>query len=369
MEENPGYRGEHQGDMAGEGLGDVETPMVKDIRRYICQYCGISRSKKHLITSHILSHHQMEMDAEEEDDEAGEAEEEFSDRNTCQECGASFKKPAHLKQHTQSHSLERSFRCTVDDCTASYKRKDHLNRHLLTHKGKLFKCPMDNCNREFSVQGNMKRHLKEFHDNGDSGNDGDHSTACANGQKRHVCDESGCGKVFMYPSKLQKHQDSHAKLESVEAFCAEPDCMKYFTNEECLKAHIRSCHQYINCEICGSRQLKRNMKRHLRTHEEESSSREIQCDFDGCSMTFSNASNLRKHMKAVHENVRPFVCGFPGCSMRFAYKHVRNNHENSGFHTYTRGDFVESDEQFLSRPRGGVKRKQVTAEMLTRNLS
>jgi general transcription factor IIIA len=68
--------------------------------------------------------------------------------------------------------------------------------------------------------------------------------------------------------------------------------MKYFTNEECLKSHIRSCHQHINCEICGSKHLKKNIKRHLRTHDEDSSPGEIKCEVEGCSSTFSK---VKKH--------------------------------------------------------------------------
>ncbi|XP_010428060.1 PREDICTED: transcription factor IIIA [Camelina sativa] len=387
--------------MVEEANVDVKASAKKDIRNYLCQYCGISRSKKYLINSHIKSHHQMELE-EERDDMACEVEEETSSKHTCQECGAEFKKPAHLKQHMQSHLLERPFACYVDDCAATYRRKDHLNRHLLTHKGKLFKCPKENCKSEFSVQGNVGRHVKKYHSNDDNdkdntgnvdsgkdksgsgggdkenianGDSGNKDSTCngdsqpsesSTGQKPHVCKEIGCGKAFKYPSQLQKHQDSHVKLDSVEAFCSEPGCMKYFTNEECLKAHIRSCHQHINCEICGSKHLKKNIKRHLRTHEEDSSPGEFKCEVDGCSSTFSKASNLQKHKKAVHEDIRPFICGFPGCGMRFAYKHVRNNHENSGCHIYTCGDFVETDEDFTSRPRGGRKRKQVTAEMMVR---
>lgn len=234
-----------------------------------------------------------------------------------------------------------------------------MNRHLLQHKGKLFKCPIEDCGKEFAFQGNMKRHVKEFHDEDSSDDESD-------GQKQHVCPEVGCGKVFKYASKLKKHEDSHVKLDSVEAFCSEPDCMKYFTNEQCLKAHVQSCHSHITCEVCGIKHLKKNIKRHLRSHELAGSSMRIRCTFEGCFLTFSTNSNLRQHIKAVHEELKPFVCGFTDCGMRFSYKHVRDKHEKSACHVYTPGDFLESDEQFQSRPRGGRKRSFPTVEMLVR---
>ncbi|KAG4145912.1 hypothetical protein ERO13_D05G124000v2 [Gossypium hirsutum] len=331
----------------------VSGPIFKDIRRYFCDHCGICRSKKSLITTHILTHHPEKID------NGGKEEEKVSTSNECQECGATFRKPAHLKQHLQSHSLERPFVCLVDDCHASYRRKDHLNRHLLQHQGKLFSCPIETCNSKFAFQGNMKRHVKEFHDE-------DSSSSDAASQKQYVCQEVGCGKVFKFSSKLKKHEDSHVKLDSVEAFCSEPSCLKYFTNEQCLKAHVQSCHQYINCQICGAKQLKKNIKRHLRSHESGVASERIKCDFGGCLHTFSTKSNLRQHVKAVHEELKPFACSFSGCGMRFSYKHVRDNHEKSALHVYVPGDFIESDEQFQSRPRGGRKRTCPTVEMLIR---
>uniref|UniRef100_A0A2N9IQ50 C2H2-type domain-containing protein n=1 Tax=Fagus sylvatica TaxID=28930 RepID=A0A2N9IQ50_FAGSY len=333
-------------------MGEIEKPIFRDIRRYYCDFCGICRSKKTLITSHILTHHKEVMEENEVD---GKEEKEGKKSNMCQDCGATFMKPAYLKQHMQSHSIEcealdpiqkyskmreaassdlnglvsggrppeklhrRPYTCPIDDCHSSYRRKDHLTRHLLQHKGELFKCPIENCGREFSFQGNMKRHVNEF----------------------------------------------HIKLDSVEALCCEPGCMKYFANDQCLKAHIQSCHQHITCEICGTKQLKRNIKRHLRIHEDKVSLERIKCHYNGCLHTFSTKSNLNQHIKAVHLDLKPFACSFSGCGIRFAHKHVRDKHEKT-CHVYTPGDFEESDEQFQSRPRGGRKRKFPIIEMLIR---
>lgn len=182
-----------------------------------------------------------------------------------------------------------------------------------------------------------------------------------------MCQEPGCGKVFKFASKLRKHEDSHVKLDSVEAFCSEAGCMKYFSNKQCLKDHIQSCHTHTTCEICGKKEWRKNIKSHLHTHEEGGSSVDkIKCDYKGCLLTFSKKSNLLQHVKAVHLQQKPFACSFSGCGKTFSYKHVRDKHEKSGCHVYAYGDFEEADEQFRSRPRGGRKRKCPAVEMLVR---
>ncbi|WOL03445.1 transcription factor IIIA [Canna indica] len=334
-----------------ECVGTKEKPASRDIRRYYCQYCGICRSKKKLIASHILTCHKDELENAQSDEVQG-----VNKQHTCQECGASFRKPAHLKQHMQSHATERPFTCPVDDCHASYKRKDHLTRHLLTHEGKLFDCPVNNCNRKFSIKANMKKHVTKIHED---------EVPCE-GHKQYVCNEPGCGKTFKYPSKLMKHEGSHVKLDYVEVVCYEPGCMKTFTNTECLKAHIRTSHQHVDCEACGTKQLKKNFKRHERMHVASEATGRIQCNFKGCECSFSNTSNLRQHIKAVHHELRPFACRFSGCGQKFTYKHVRDNHEKSGVHVYVEGDFLETDEYLHSQPRGGRKRKQISVETFQR---
>lgn len=96
--------------------------------------------------------------------------------------------------------MQRSYVCSIDGCNASYRRKDHLTRHLLHHQGTMFKCPIESCCREFAYLSCVTRHLKECHEG---------EAPPEECQKQFVCPEDGCGKVFRYASRLQKHEGSH----------------------------------------------------------------------------------------------------------------------------------------------------------------
>ena len=47
--------------MEEEAAEKGRAVIFRDIRRYYCDYCGICRSKKSLITSHVLTHHKVRL--------------------------------------------------------------------------------------------------------------------------------------------------------------------------------------------------------------------------------------------------------------------------------------------------------------------
>jgi general transcription factor IIIA len=232
---------------------------------------------------------------------------------------------------------------------------------MVKHEGKLFVCPKEDCKLQLSSMSNLKRHVKRHGERGES-------WQSLNLQSREVknypCPKPCCGKVFKSPSRLVKHLDDVHSTTYVQVVCCEPGCLKYFTNAEALREHVQQNHSRICCEVCGSQQLKKQIKRHMRIHESQTCVERIKCHFDNCLHSFTRKSNLNQHIRAVHLGLRPFKCRFHECEMSFSHKAVRDNHEKTGRHCYVQGDFLEEDAAFQSRPRGGRKRKMFTINTL-----
>ncbi|MCO5593836.1 hypothetical protein L7F22_047854 [Adiantum nelumboides] len=165
----------------------------------------------------------------------------------------------------------------------------------------------------------------------------------------------GCNAVFQYPCRLQSHRDTVHGLIYADIRCGEPGCGKSFGNRKFLLEHIRHSHSTIICQICGASVSRKCFKRHVDGHDTCQVKPRLFCPFDGCMHSFSNSSNLSVHVRVCHLGMKEYCCSYDGCGKAFGYKHTRDNHERTRFHTYVQGDFEEEDLKFQAQCRGGRK--------------
>merc|ERR1711974_494262 len=85
-----------------------------------------------------------------------------SGKYTCNNCGASFKRTGHLKDHINDVHLKiMPYKC--DKCQKSFTRRNSLKRHIkgVHEKLKPFRCSY--CDSSFSQKPHLKSHLNRLH--------------------------------------------------------------------------------------------------------------------------------------------------------------------------------------------------------------
>jgi len=104
--------------------------------------------------------------------------------------------------------------------------------------------------------------------------------------KGYICSVSGCSEAFSKFSQLAVHARSHG-------FVCE-HCKKNFSAVWELKKHTQMTHA--------------------------STRKTYECPREGCSRVYTKAFNLRAHIKAFHDGIRPYLCTVEGCGKGFAHK-------------------------------------------------
>ena len=300
--------------------------------RYKCDTCGKDFSVLHSLKMHIMCGHRDLFG----DSPVNEME--------CTICGKILSSVVNLRLHKQIHDGNQGHVC--DLCGALFSRKTDKDRHRMTHTGeKPYKC--DLCDYACIQPGEFNRHKLKHSDQ--SGGQGRYScpfcekklvskTEMAGHIGKHIDDvKSGdkeshvsctlCNLVLKSRSELIFHvRRLHDKqgLMKKKVFecqiCNTCQGSKFMLNKHMLKEHNTSGISY-SCDICGLKVLSISS---LNKHKKRAhSSDEFPCPV--CGKLFKHKSNLKDHVRLVHEKIRKYQCSL--CGLKFSERRYLRKHE------------------------------------------
>ncbi|KAJ0184275.1 hypothetical protein K1T71_000698 [Dendrolimus kikuchii] len=210
-------------------------------------------------------------------------------RIQCPECEKTYRHRAGLMNHRVAvHEFRNAFPC--NKCDKVFRWKTSLKRHFEKHDVKSSSnqasafCSL--CNVSFASISSYQRHLK---------NSLKHVTQ---DQLKYICDH--CNRRFADKTKLRDHIEEKHLYKKFQCHI----CFKPSKNRVGLDQHIRNVHKgrpyNAVCHYCGKRFPTRvQLESHVRTHTGE---RPFICEY--CPTTFSQQSNLYKHNRQVHLNIK-----------------------------------------------------------------
>ncbi|XP_072946926.1 uncharacterized protein [Epargyreus clarus] len=294
-------------------IGDYSCPICKTIissvesftahykrhmRRYECSICrkrtiDVKAMQQHYYTTHEISLKEYKCNLCGQISNSIDTHRYHKDthkaRVQCDECDKTFSHRAGLMNHRLSvHEYQNAFPCTVCDKVFRWKTslKRHLEKHDIKSKAAAGGAYCAECDIGFSSLCSLQRHLR---------NSLKHVT---HDQLKFICDH--CNRRFADKTKLRDHIEEKHLHRTYQCHI----CQKTSKNRVGLEQHVRNVHKgrpnNKMCHHCGKGfPTKVQLESHIRTHTGE---RPFICEY--CPTTFSQQSNLYKHHRQVHLNIK-----------------------------------------------------------------
>uniref|UniRef100_A0A1I8PPL1 Zinc finger protein 865 n=1 Tax=Stomoxys calcitrans TaxID=35570 RepID=A0A1I8PPL1_STOCA len=189
----------------------LKTTRVVGKKRFTCEYCPRTFTKRHRLTEHLNAHRNPD-------------EKPF----TCDECGKQFRLHIRMKEHKLRHSKTQKYVCEICNlgCCTKPDYKLHMRHHTNDRR---FQCTM--CPKAFVRSSDLKTHMRVH-----------------TGEKPYVCEV--CKKCFRANQNLIVHKKLHLG-EASKIFKCEY-CEKKFLRNSDRKIHMRSHtgEKPFKCEMC-----------------------------------------------------------------------------------------------------------------------
>ena len=188
-------------------------------------------------------------------------------------------------------------------CDYATSKKLFLRNHFAVHGiGERFKC--DKCDKDFSQKGYLNIH-RELH----------------NSSPRKKCNQ--CGKTYKTKTILKAHiRDIH-----LEKHLKCDECEKMFSTIVCINRHKKKVHvlKSFKCHQCKYRaKNESDLKMHIKAIHD--GVRIVRDNYTKCELCDYQGSkcHLKKHKESVHENKKNWFC--KACAYSAYYKASLKRH-------------------------------------------